>query len=211
LIGRCISILGIAILGSLAISGNALGAQFKAESAPVNYNGSVPVATPLIFSTSAGTGTCQTVTFTGTNNASSTTAELPVSFGAGSCTNFGEKFKSIVANGCAFKFAIGKLISEGTLEIVCAAGKSIEIQKTGCTVSIGAQKPLSNISFAWSGTGVNRIFEPTFEIKNGLAYTVKGAFCGTAEGGYTNGGITGTARVAGENPSTKAVQGVWVE
>jgi hypothetical protein len=181
------------------MSGNALAALFKAEIAPVSYNGSVPVATPLIFSTAAGTAQCQTVSFSGTNNASSPTAELPVSFGAGSCTNFGEKNKSIVANGCAFKFALGKLISEGTLEIVCPPSKSIEIQKTGCTVSIGSQKPVSNISFTWSGSGANRFFEPKFEIKDGLVHTVKGAFCGTAEGTDTHGGITGTALVKGAN------------
>ena len=209
--GKHISIAVLAVLGSLALSGSALGAQFKAESAPVNYIGSVPVATPLVFSTTAGTASCQTVGFSGSNNANSTTAEMPLYFGAGSCKNFGEEFKSIVPNGCSFKFAIGTLISEGTVEVVCPANQSIEIQKEGCTVSIGSQKPLKNVSFKNSTANGKRIFEPTFEIKTGLVYTVTGAECGTAEGKETNGGITGTARIAGENPKTVALQDVWVE
>lgn len=211
MIGKCLSILGLAILGSLAASGSALAAQFKAEVAPVNYIGSVPVATPLVFSTSAGTASCQTVGFSGSNNASSTTAEMPLYFGAGSCKNFGEAFQSIVPNGCSFKFAIGALISEGTIEVVCGAGKTIEIQKKECTVSIGSQKPLGNVSYKNSTANGKKIFEPTFEIKNGLNYTATGAKCGTAEGPYTNGGITGTARIAGEDPGKKALQDVWVE
>lgn len=206
-----ISIAVVAVVGSLTLSGNAFAAQFKAEAAPVTYLGSVPVATPLVFSTSAGTGTCQVTELRGTNSAASSTAEMPLSFGAGGCTNFGETNKSIVANGCSFKLTIGTLISEGTVEVVCPAKQSIEIQKVNCTVLVGSQKALSNVSFKNSTANGKRIFEPTFEIKTGLAYTVTGAKCGTAEGAYTNGGITGTARIAGENSSKKALQDVWVE
>ncbi|MET0559549.1 MAG: hypothetical protein ABW065_12915 [Solirubrobacterales bacterium] len=211
MIRKSLSILGIAILGSLAASGSAVAAQFKAAVAPVNYIGTTPVATPVVFSTSAGTATCAITEFRGSNNAANATAEMPISFGAGNCVNFSENFKSILSNGCSFKFTIGALISEGTIEVVCAMGKSIEIQKKECTVSIGAQKPLGNVSYKNSVANGKKIFEPTFEIKNGLNYTVAGAKCGTAEGLYTNGGITGTSRIAGEDPAKKALQDVWVE
>ena len=210
MIRKCLSILGIAILGSLAASGSALAAQFKAAVAPVNYIGTTPIATPVVFSTSAGTATCSITEFKGSNNAASATAKMPLSF-AGTCVNFGEKNKSIVANGCSFEFTIGKLISEGTIKVLCPAGNSIEIQKTGCLVAIPPQGPVGNVSFKNSTANGKRIFEPTFEIKTGLEYTATGALCGTAEGFYTNGGITGTARIAGEDPAKKALQDVWVE
>ena len=209
--GKYLSIFGVVLVGCLGASGSALAAQFKAESAPVEYVGDTIAGAPLVFSTSAGTGTCTTTRFSGTNNAASATAEMPVTFGAGTCTNFGEAGKSIVTNGCSFKFAIGKLISEGTIEVVCAAKQSIEIQKKECTVSIGSQKPVGNVSYKNFGMKTNRDFEPVFEIKEGLAYTVTGPKCGTAEGAYGNGGITGTGEIFGLNPTTKLAQGVWVE
>jgi hypothetical protein len=208
-----LSIFGVVALGSLATSGSALAAQFKAEVAPVNYIGTVPVATPVVFSTSAGTATCGVTEFRGSNNAASPTAKLPLLFGAGNCTIFGEKNKTIVPNGCSFELTIGTLISEGTLKVVCPGLESIEIRKTGCLVAIPSQGPVpkQNVSFKNSTANGKKIFEPTFEIKTGLEYSATGALCGTAEGLYTNGGITGTARIAGEDPSKKALQGVWVE
>lgn len=209
--GKCLAILSVVLVGCLAASGSAFAAQFKAEAAPVEYVGDTIAGAPLVFSTSAGTGTCTTTRFGGTNNGASATADMPVTFGAGTCTNFGEAGKSIVTNECSFKFAIGKLISEGTLEVVCPEKLAIEIRKTECTVSIGSQKPLGNIAFKNFGVKPNRGFEPVFEIKGGLAYTVKGPKCGTAEGAYANGGITGTGEIFGLVPATKAAQSVWVE
>ena len=202
--GKHISILCVVAVGCLATSGSAIAAQFQAESAPVNYVGSGPVATPLVFGTAAGTAQCQTLDLTGTNKfALSTTAELFPKWGAGSCTIFGVLNQSIQANGCSFLMSIGTLISEGTVEILCPPGKVIEILGKSCTVTVGAQKFKGNtMSYANEGSMKTQVFKPTFIVKGMLTYTM-GKGCPAAET-RSDGNLTGTVKVGG------GTQGVWV-
>jgi hypothetical protein len=184
---------------------NASALLFKAEAAPVTYKGAQLAGSPVTFSTKAGTAQCTALALSGTNNsASSSTAEIAPAFGAGTCKNFGMANKSINANGCKLKFTLGA--ATATLDIVGCTGKGIEIEATGCPVTVSPQMGVKDVVFTnTGGSGASRDLTGRFRITNTLAYVVPAGCTLTTPGSFTDGSLSGEFTLEGEK------QGIWVE
>jgi hypothetical protein len=143
--------------------------------------------TSHVFTTSAGTVTCTTAKFTGTQAAknSATTKLAPTYEG---CTAFGFISVPIATNGCEYNFN-----ANGSTAVECPAGKSIEVKVPFCTTSIGSQTFSSGMSFETVGTTPNRSILATTNI-SGISYNE----CGTVR---TNGTYKGTTTVTGKSGS----------
>lgn len=145
-----------------------------------------------VFTTNAGTVTCTTAKFTGTQGplASPTTKLTPT---YENCTAFGFIGIKIDTNGCNYNFnATGSTIVE------CPTGKAIEVTVPFCTTSVGPQTLPSGMSYETLGSTPNRSILATTNI-SGITYNE----CGTER---TNGTYKGTTEVKGQSSSE-----IWFE
>jgi predicted aconitase with swiveling domain len=199
---RSIPVAAIASFLCFAPGANA-NLLFKAEAAPVTYTGAEIATAPLVFSTKAGTAECTTMTVSGSNkSASSSTAEVAPAFGAGTCKNFGMASRSIITNGCEFKFTLGAV--SATLDIVCK-GKGIELEATGCTVTVSPQVGLQQVIF-FNQTGANRDLLAQFKVKN-ISYVIPAGCPLTTPGSYTDGSLNGEVTIEASNRGSGANSG----
>jgi hypothetical protein len=177
--------LGLVLAAVFAFSAvsvaSASAAEFHSAAAPTTLTGNQ--ATSHVFTTNAGTVTCKTATFTGTQSVvtSSTTTLAPT---YSNCTAFGFLGVPIDSNGCSYVFS-----ATGSTQIQCPAGKSIEVTVPFCTTSVGPQTIASGMTFETVGTTPNRTILAKTNI-SGIHYNE----CGTER---TNGTYTGTTKVTG--------------
>ncbi len=155
----------------------ASAAEFHVSSTPATVSG--VQTTGNVFTTDAGTVTCKTAAYSGTMSVL-TSSRLGMAPSYNECTAFGFINVPIHENGCTYEFW-----ANGTSEVICPAGKAMEITAPFCTVTIGTQHIVGSntmhpnlsktdiiVTFNWVGVDYNE--------------------CGTSK---TNGSFTGGATV----------------
>lgn len=218
---RNLKVLGLTLVAALAMSAvvasaaSATAFNFKAEKVPTLLTGKQHAGND-VFVTDAGKVECNEATYVGEQKTTPTT-EVTVTPTYTGCTAFGFVNVPIDVNGCSYKFTAKTIEAgnfEGEVDILCPAGKSIEVTAPGCTVTVGAQNNLKKITYTNLGAGATR--EVTVDVAaTGIKYEEhnKGIFptCAANTVPKANGTYTGAGLVTGENPTTKAHQGVFVE
>jgi hypothetical protein len=211
---RNLKVLGLALVAVFAMSAmvaasaQAVAAKFKADSTTasakfkIEQDGNTATGTQ-VFVTEFGEVDCQTLTGSGTaaNEAAEVTVQnvaytghqfLPEST---ACEAFGLE-ATINFNGCDYVFHAGTSIaageSTGTADVVCPAGKSIDINAAGlCTVTVPAQTGLTHIIFHTvnPGGGAVSYVTATATVSN-ITYSGEGLLC---SGHFGNGTYSGNA------------------
>jgi hypothetical protein len=179
---------------------------FHVEEAPATITGTQ--TTRQVFTTESGTVECENATFNGTSSVT-TTASQELSASYSGCTAFFFFGATINMNGCKYKFNLveGSSPPTATADLVCAAGKEIEIEAPFCKVTVPAQTGLKHIVFSNTGTKTGRDIDANVTIE-GIKYTSQ-AGCSNA-GTYTNGTLNGGATVKADRGNGTA-NGLWVE
>lgn len=210
---RNLKVLGLALstiilaLSAAAVS-TASADTFTADSTPVALTGSQEGND--VFTITAGNTTCKEVKYTGTSASKVTTISVTPSYpektagGEQNCTSLGLP-ALIETNGCTYLFHIG-VATEGTLDIVCPAGKEITVTAgynvtTKCTIHVPGQTGLSKITYINAGTGAGTTRELLVQaaITNlKYSHTTGTGFAHCTAGSGTTGSYTGQARVTGE-------------
>lgn len=148
----------LAILGcASSIPAPASAAEFKAGNYPAELTGSQLIAERAEFFFNGGWVLCETATLTGTLGAAS--AELTLHPVFGTCTAFGFKEKvTFTTTECDYKLHAGANkapgVYEGTMDVVCAAGKSIKLSAGTCELEIKNVNGLKNLELANDKAGI---------------------------------------------------------
>jgi hypothetical protein len=226
---RSIKALGLVLVAALAMSAvvaSAALASFDSESKETTLEGTQGVEN--VFTSDVGNVKCKTVTFSGTQigvekEAKVFTAELIELEPTYSECNLSGQAVSVTTNKCKTTYhpaetlvtkspEVKHLISKVTTK--CPPGfKKVIKDKAGlgCEITIGEQNPTGRVKFTNEGTGTSREVLVTNEV-TGIAYEwTKG--CPNAKekaGSNTNGTISGTKKIKGRNPATKAQVGINV-
>lgn len=177
--------LGLVLAAVFALSAvsvaSASAAQFHSALAPTVISGAQ--STSHVFTTNAGTVTCKTAKFSGSQAVvTSETQTLTPKYE--NCTAFGFVGVTIDTNECAYEFN-----ANGSTKVVCPSGKAIEVTVPFCTTSVGPQTFASGMTYETVGTSPSRSILAKTNI-SGIKYNE----CGTER---TNGTYTGTTSVAG--------------
>jgi hypothetical protein len=207
-----LKILGLALVAVFAMCAVAAGSASAAK-----YHSEIKTTTTHshttsehIFHTNVGTVVCKTTTThsheTGTeaaaNDWTTTTAKSAPTYS--SCTAFGFTAE-VKMNGCEYEFGEPNASNEAHSNVICPAGKTIEIKAIGfCTMTVGAQTGTTGaVTFTNEGSGNTRSVKAVSAV-SGIVY---GGNCGSG----TNGTYTGTTVNKGysDEAMTKQV-GIWV-
>jgi hypothetical protein len=167
-----ISIVLVLVLGMVLESG-AAASSFIVHSEVTHIDATQK--TTNVFSSTAGEVTCatstQTAQVTGGEFTAIETSELK--FEGCHFNFFGNKvLATISTNGCNYK-----IYASGTADIVCPAGKEIEVKGTGCTLKVGPQTGLKGLSYTNNGSHIDVNANLT-----GIKYSHSGFGCGTGSG-----------------------------
>lgn len=218
------------VLGAMAtlaisamIASTASADEFHAESAPVTLTGAQEkhleggVERNDRFTTDGGVTECTTITYRGTQVASTaTTMTLTPTYSG--CA-FAGLSSVIDMNECDYLFHLNAGLTTGTTDIVCPSGR--EITKTvgpaatlRCITHIPPQQGIGGVTYTNLGAGSTREITIAMNLANihysQTAGSGAGA-CATADN-TTNGTYIGALKVTGEtDPSGAAHIGIWVE
>jgi hypothetical protein len=221
---RNLKVLGLALVAALAMSAVAASAasatpfEFHSEASSTVLTGSQEGTD--VFTTDAGTVSCGEANYIGSQSAATTTtvSVLPT---YSNCTAFGFISVPIVVNGCEYLFHAGTASTtgeppvthyEGTADVVCPAGKVIEVKAPGCTVTVGSQTGLQKVTYTnKEGGGFEDV---TVDVNmTGIKYEEhnKGLFptCANNTVPKSNGTYTGAATVTGDAGGGQV--NIWVE
>jgi len=141
-----------------------------------------------------GTIECKKATFTGTEFVTSSQPTVTVSPAYSECTFLGVANVAVNTNGCTYTFNLptGTGPFTGTVNINCPAGKKIAFEAKECKIEVGAQGPLSSVTFtnqeAVKPMSVKVVASVTKQIK----YTASGLGCAVI-GEKEDGSYSGTA------------------
>jgi hypothetical protein len=188
-------VLALALCGIGAQAAQA--GEFTAEAYPATVTGNQ--ITKHTFKFEAGTVECVTVKFHGTLEAASEMLTLGATYENCATPNGGAAV-GINMNGCDYEFNAGETVEadkvKGTLDIVCPAGKEIEIKEAanGCTVKIPSQNGLSQLTY--TDHTIARDFDVDIGI-TGMSYT-QNANCAGGMGTFANGEYGGSSTMTGE-------------
>ncbi len=211
---RNLKILGLMLVAVGALAATTASADdFTSENKPTLLTGNQDQT--HFFKTTAATGFCETIKYTGTLNKLET-QEMTLEPVYEKCT-WGGFPTEIDLNGCDYMFRIGAATT-GTTDIVCPPEKEITVtvnpSAIRCIIHIKPQNGIGVVTYKNNnGAGPNR--EITAELKLGkIAYTHT---AGTGIGKCTNGAgadgsIEGATLITGEeDPGGGSMSGIWVE
>ena len=215
---RNLKALGLALVAVFAMSAVAAGSAsaeeyaFHSSASFTTLTGSQSGATNDVFTTDAGTVTCNTATYHGAISAAETTT-ISLAPTYSSCTL--EPFGSAVVspNGCEYLIHAETQVDENDFEtateIVCPSGKEITVVAslfgtTKCTVHIPPQSLGTGITVTNQTTAAGVSDIQAHISFSGITYTeTPGSGFGACEGsgGATthNGTYTGLATITGED------------
>ncbi len=173
---QSIKILLRALVSALAISAfvaNVASAEFfyfKSGSASTSLSGKQHPGTD-VFTTDTGTVSCENVTYSGTQSGSEA-SEVSLTPSYSGCKAFGLLSVPIDVNGCQYRYKADTKVAgdyEGAVAIVCPGENQIAITAPGCTVTVGSQSNLGNITYTNVGSGATS--EVTADVNiSGLQY-----------------------------------------
>ncbi len=169
-------------MSAIAASAASASTTFHSTVHPQNLSGTQVES--HVFTTDAGTVTCKKAVFTGATSAL-TSATQTLSPDYNECTAFGFINVPIHENGCGYLFN-----ANGTTEVECPTGKTIEITVPFCTTTVGPQHIASGMSYANGSSGGKSDVTATTNIGAEIDYNE----CGTKK---TNGKYKGSTTVTG--------------
>jgi len=222
---RNLRVLALALTMAVALSATAL-ANFDSEVEVTKLSGGQ--STTHEFTVAAGSTTCEEASFPGESigvlsGGAYTISELIIKPVYSKCFTvvLGEKrVLDLNMNGCDYLFKSGATTESGTkvhgtVDVVCPAGQSIDIQITGaeiCTVRVPAQTAVAGITYHNIGTESERDVVTTTSIST-LEYTQHGFLCPgnsfSSTKTFKNGKYIGTTTEIGKNGAGNQV-GIWV-
>jgi hypothetical protein len=187
---KVIGLAAIAVLAVTAMSASAAQAapKFTSTSSSTFLKGEQKTAN--VFTTNGGKVECSGALFeTPTAQKGTELASVTVHPTYTGCKAFGLS-ATIETTGCNYVLA-----AAGTATIECESGKSIKISipAGACSITVGAQGPLSSVSYTNEGSGTTASVLVTANV-SGITYTSTGGACGTSG---TNGTYTGTVLTKG--------------
>lgn len=217
--------LGLAVVAALAMSAvmastaSANHLAFQATGEPTVWlNGSDEEPGKNTFTTTAGTVHCQEAAYAITIPANTTPTTRDVGAAYADCEVTPAMHAIIDMNGCIYQLHAGETDAnkkmEGTVDIICPAGKEITITATvggtvKCTIHVKEQKGLTQITYTNIGAGEEE--EITLDLAlGGIHYThTKGTGFGACNPGTANNGaFNGQILLEGENEETEEQVGV---
>jgi hypothetical protein len=168
--------------------------QFVTEKYPASLSGEQGAPYEHVFGTSAGQSSCENAQFD--SEISAPTTSLPFSAQYSVCTVTGFAGGTVAMNGCTYGLNVSNAGTPyvGTVDIVCPAGKAIELTSKlftvkKCTTTIGSQSGLAGVAYQ---SGFGGAIGVTLDLE-GIAYHQQAgtgiAACTT--GDFTNGTYTG--------------------
>lgn len=227
---RSMKALGLAMIAVLAVCAigvaSASADEFTAESAKANLTGTNEVATPDVFTITAGNTSCKGVSYTGTSATGVTSVTVTPSYpekiknakgeDEQNCTSLG--FPAIIhTNGCQYVFNINAGASKvGDVQIVCPTVGEVKQEitvtaigagTTKCTIHVPEQTLTANkVTYSTIGAGTTREITVSVNVPsavNSLKYThTKGTGVGACTAGSANNGsFVGGGIVTGTNDS----------
>jgi hypothetical protein len=155
-----------------------------------------------------GTIECKKATFTGTEFVTSPQKTVTVLPAYSECTFLKVSGVVVKMNGCTYTFnqPTGTGPFTGTTTVNCPTGKAIEFEATGCKIEVGAQGPLSSVTFTNRATTPKSVSVAASVSK--IAYTASGT-C-TVLGKKEDGSYSGTAIAEAETES-ETIVGAFVQ
>lgn len=191
--------------------------RFEAGAYPATLTGSPEISAPVeaehIFGTEGGTVTCTSDSSDGTLSKAASTFSLHRTFTE--CTAFGFLSATVSTTGCDYRYELGGKIATdvyaASVELVCEAGKKIEIKAVTCEAQVppqvfsGTVEIFNNtaavpddISISSSLTGIHYV-----NVKDGFLCPLKGT------GERTDGTTTSLETVTAETskPVSLSVSG----
>lgn len=207
---RNLKVLGLALAAMLTMGiavASASAAEFHTETAPTTLTGTQ--TTTNTFVTDSGTIHCKSAAFEGTvSTVTTTTVVVTPEYKECQSTGFIEAGVTVDHNGCKYS-----ITSHGVVTVTgCTnANKSIVVTAPFCTIEIteATNKALSPVTFKNVGAGTTREIEVVSAINN-ISYHESGFACKNNGAKNTTGGTySGTVKVTGENPVTKAHHGIF--
>lgn len=218
---RSFKALVLAVLAALLVGAAVASAAFatpfsiKAEKVPTKWTAKQHGGTS-VTGTDAGAISCAEITYEGDQTVTPA-SEISLTPTFSGCTALGFLNIPIDTNGCFYKFTAWTKVDgnfEGSTDIVCPEGKVIEVTAPGCTITFGAQTGLKTVTFTNLGAGTTRELTIDFAL-TGTKYEEhgKGIFpsCADKTVAKSNGTQNGALIATGENPTSKAHHGIWVE
>ena len=201
---RNLKALGLALVAAFAISSLVASAaqatsqgKFTAAKYPAVFTGSQDATATNAFTITAGNGqtTCKIATYEGTLTEAST--KITVTPHYTECTSSGLA-ATIHLNGCHYIFEAGTWtqadnVTHGSAQIVCPAGKQIQITAGPCIVDVYPQTvPNGGVTFTNLpiGGGTNAPYVVAHVALKGIEYTETDAnfFCPNASPHHTKDG-----------------------
>jgi hypothetical protein len=172
-----------------------------------------------VFTTTAGTVTCEEANYTG-EQATSTAATVEVAPTYGECTGPSGLPATVHPNGCTYKFGAAAVTTKTHLTIVCPKNKEITVtviepffNVVKCTIHVPGQTIANAVEYHNGGSGATRDVTVTVSTSSITYSQTPGSGFGACSAVHDdNGQYTGVATVTGEHGTpTPTHTGVWVE
>jgi hypothetical protein len=197
---RKFKVIGLALVAVLAISAVSAGAaqaapKFTSEGTPTWLTGEQ--TTKNVFTTNGGKIECTGATFESGEIKGTELTSVTVHPVYTGCKAFGLA-ATITTTGCNFV-----LTAAGTATVECESGKviTISIPSASCTLTVGAQGPLSSVTYTNSG-GAGKLMDIVVNANvAGITYTSSNSASACGASG-TNGTYVGGVTVRGYSSAT---------
>jgi hypothetical protein len=178
---KAICLAGLAVVAVSASMASAASAAPKFTSSQAKSLPRGEQFTKLVFSTAGGLWECTSFVFEGSLTGAAggglgfESPLLTLHPTTTGCITFGLS-STFETTGCNFVFA-----AAGTASIECETGKQMVLKIPGaaCSMTFGAQGPLSGVSFKSEGSGASEGVLMTLNVSK-ISYTSTGGFCGAS-------------------------------
>lgn len=162
------------------------------------------------FGTAVGSSSCKGATYLG-EMVGTEVAELSLTPTYSECNIVGVA-ATFDVNGCSYNFEpVAKSNFEASVDLVCPAGKQMEITSTPCKITIPPQEDLQTVTFANVGSGATRELSVSLNLAN-IAYEEhkSGILPCTSTVPKTNGTYKGSILITGATGGGSH-RGIWIE
>jgi hypothetical protein len=210
---KALSLALVAVFALSAVVAGSASAAFRSEAASTQVTRSANNASVFQYQSSGIKVECKLVEGTGSFTGTTSTEFVTAPEYSGCSTVLGPA--DVKFNGCTYRFTSAVGSTAITVHIECPAGKQIEVTVTDgsetsiCTLDIRSQTPGGIITGSNVGSGTTRETKIASASTGIVAERTGSSLCGplTSSTGTYSGEITGT----GENPTTKAHVGIFMD
>lgn len=213
--------LGLALVASLALGAvvaSSASAAFEAESTPVRVTRSANNTQVFTYQEEGAQVQCSTVGGSGEQTTSPTT-DFRFNPTYSGCTVPGIGTAVVSMNGCGYTFTANTgstnlNAASFQTHLVCPEGATITITISSifgdvCTLHLGSQTTSGTITGSNVGSGTTREVKVTSNVTGVSGTRTGSSLCGPTSS--TTGTYTGEVTTTGENPSTNAHIGIFLD